>query len=64
MSSSDSNYVPSGHEDVDQYDPYAIPSGIMLKLSWKFGESKWNPSWLIVLTNSSGTHYVLIEHED
>ena len=30
-SSSDSNYVPNEHEDVDQYDPYcyAKPSEIM-----------------------------------
>ena len=26
MSSSDSNFVHNEHEDVDQYDPYAIPS--------------------------------------
>ena len=26
----------------------------MLKLSWKFGESKWYPYWVIVLTSSSG----------
>ena len=36
----------------------------MLKLSWKFGESKWNPYWVIVLTSSSGTNYVPDEHED
>ena len=36
----------------------------MLKLSWKFGESKWNPCWVIVLTSSSGTNYVPNEHED
>ena len=35
----------------------------MLKLSWKFGESKWNPYWVIVLTSSSGTNYVPNEHE-
>ena len=35
----------------------------MLKLAWKFGESKWNPYWVIVLTSSSGTNYVLNEHE-
>ena len=33
MSSSDSNYVPNEH-DVDQYDPYAIPSEIMPCLSY------------------------------
>ena len=36
----------------------------MLKLSWKFGESKWYPYWVIVLTISSGTNYVPKEHED
>ena len=35
----------------------------MLKLSWKFGESKWNPYWVIVLTSSSDTNYVPKEHE-
>ena len=35
----------------------------MLKLSWKFGESKWYPYWLIVLTSSSGTNDVPNEHE-
>ena len=34
----------------------------MLKLSWKFGESKWNPYW-VVLTSSSGINYVPNEHE-
>ena len=36
----------------------------MLKLSWKFGESKWNPCWVFVLMSSSGTNYVPNEHED
>ena len=37
----------------------------MLKLTWKFGESKWNPYyWGIVLTSSSDTNYVANEHED
>ena len=35
----------------------------MLKLSWKFGESKWNPYGVIALTSSSGTNYVPNEHE-
>ena len=35
----------------------------MLKLPCKFGESKWNPCWVIVLTSSSGTNYVPNEHE-
>ena len=36
----------------------------MLKLSWKFGESKWNPCWVLVLTSSPGTNYVPNEHDD
>ena len=43
---------------------YTIQDNAMLKLSWKFGESKWNPCWVIVLTSSSGTNYVPNEHED
>ena len=35
----------------------------MLKLSWKFGESKWYSYWVIVLKSSSGTNYVPNEHE-
>ena len=35
----------------------------MLKLSWKFDESKRYPYWVIVLTSSSGTNYVPNEHE-
>ena len=33
MSSSGTKYVPNEHEDVDQYDSYAIPSKIMPYLS-------------------------------
>ena len=33
------------------------------KPSWKFGEPKWNPYWVIMLTSSSGTNCVLNEHE-
>ena len=36
----------------------------MLQLSCKFGESKWNPYWVIPLTSSSGTNHVPNEHED
>ena len=36
----------------------------MLKLAGKFGESKWNPFWLTQITSSTGTNYVLNEHED
>ena len=36
----------------------------MLKLSWKFGESNWNPYyWVIVLTSSSDTNHMSNEHE-
>ena len=35
-----------------------------LKLSYKFGESKWNPSWVIVLMSSSDSNYVANDHED
>ena len=40
-----------------------IQDNIMLKLSWKIGESKWYPNWVIVLTSSSGTNYVPNEQE-
>ena len=39
-SSSGTNYVPNEHEDVDQYDSYAIPSKIML--CWSCPESLVN----------------------
>ena len=70
MSSSGTNHVPNEHEDIDQYDSYeiykfnTIQDNAMLKPSWKFGEWKWNPCWVIVLTSSSGTNYVPNEHED
>ena len=35
-----------------------------LKLSCNFGESKWNPYWVVVLASSSGTNHVLNKHED
>ena len=35
----------------------------MLKLSWKFGESKCYPFGIIVWTSSSGTYHVPNEHE-
>ena len=34
MSSFGTNYVSDEHEDVDQYDSYAIPSKIMPYLSY------------------------------
>ena len=35
-----------------------------LKLSCKFGESKWNPYWVIVFMSSSDSNYVANDHED
>ena len=32
--SSGTNYVLNGHEDVDQYDSYAVPSKIIPRLSY------------------------------
>ena len=65
-SSTGTNYGLNEHEDVDQYESYAntIQDNAMLKLSWKFDESKWNLCWVIVLTSSTGTNYVPNEHED
>ena len=65
-SSSGTNYVPNEHEDIDQYGSFnnTIQDNAMLKLSCKFGESKWNPCWLIVLTSSTGTNYGINEQED
>ena len=40
-----------------------MQANAMVKLSCEFGESKWNPFWVIVLTSSSGTNYVPNEHE-
>ena len=36
----------------------------MLQLYCKSDESKWNPYWVKMLTNSSGTNYSLHDHED
>ena len=65
MNSSDSNYVANDHEDVDKYGWFicnTILDNAMLKLSCKFGESKWNLCWLIMLRCWSGTNYVLSKH--
>ena len=35
----------------------------MLKLSWKFGESNWNPYYWVIVLTSSDTNYVSNEHE-
>ena len=36
----------------------------MLHQSCKFGEPKWNPYWVIVLTSSPAINYVPNEHVD
>ena len=41
-----------------------IQDKAMSKVSCKFGESKCNSCWLIMLTSSYGTNHVLREHED
>ena len=40
-----------------------IQANAILLLFCKFGESKLNPRWLIMLTSSSGINYVPNEHE-
>ena len=65
MSSSGSDYVPKEHEDFDQYGSFAktLQDNALLQLCCKFGVPKWNLYWVFVLTNSSGTNYVLNEYE-
>ena len=59
MSCSDTNYVPNEHEDADKYDSCnIIQNNAISKLSEKFGESKWNPYSVMVLTSSSDTNYI------
>ena len=41
-----------------------IQENAILKPPCKFGESKWNPYWVIMLTSSSGTTYARNEHDD
>ena len=55
MNSSSTNHACNEHEDLGQYDQYAIPSqdNAMLHLSCKFGEWKWNPYGVTVFTSSS-----------
>ena len=66
MNSFDTNYIFNNDKNLGQYDQNAIPipDNAMLQLSWKFGEPKLNPYWVIVLKNWSGTNYVLNEHGD
>ena len=65
-SSSGTNYVSSEHEYVGPIELISdtIQDNAISKPSWKFGEPKWNPYWVVVLTSSSGTNYVPNEHED
>ena len=35
----------------------------MTRMQYQFGESKWNPYWVIVLMSSSGTNYVPNKHK-
>ena len=68
LTSHDTNYVLNEHvlAQSGQYAPYAIPSldDTMLQLSCRFGESNWNPDWVIAPMNSFGTNHVLNDHED
>ena len=43
---------------------YTIQDDTMSQLSCKFGGSKWNLYWLIVLMSLSGTNHMINEHEN
>ena len=60
------SHVLNEHLDFRQYGPYAIPSwdDNMKQLFCKFGESNWNPDWVVALIDSFGTNYVLNDHEN
>ena len=62
--SSSTNHACSEHEYFGQYDQYEIPSlgNAMLHVSCKFGERKWNPYGVTVLTSSSVANWVLHKH--
>ena len=63
---SGSKYVPNEHEDVDQYNPYAIPFYIMQcqRHPVSLVNKNKNPYWHITLMNSSRINYILNEHDD
>ena len=66
-SSSGTNYVPNEHDDFAQFGSFTINTiedNAILKPPCKFGESNWNPYWVIMLTSSSGTNHVPNEQED
>ena len=66
MDSIDTNYIFTNNKKSWPIWPKCntIPDNAMLQLSWKFGLSKWYPYWVNMLASSSGTKYVLNEHED
>ena len=66
MNSFDTNHILNDDKNLGQNDQKgnAIPDNAMLQLSCKFDESKWNRYWVNMLKSSSGTYYVLAEHED
>ena len=41
-----------------------IQYNAILQMCCKFYESKWNPYWITLLTNSSGTNHVVNGHEN
>ena len=65
-SSSGTNCDLNENEDVGQYRQYAIPSEVMPYYNYPASLVNQNetPLHLIVLTTSSGTHYVLNKHEE
>ena len=63
---SGANYIRKKNEDLDQEDPYKIPSKAMPYYSCPafFCGSSLNTYWVIVLTIYSGTNFVANEHKD
>ena len=66
MSSSESDYVPNEHEDVDQYGSFSTPSEWVPYQSYPVSLVNQNEIlyWVIMLRSSSGTNYVLKRHDD
>ena len=63
-SSSSTNHFVNKHEDLDQYGSFAIPFEIntMLQLSCKFGESNWNPYWVIISTHWGRVTHICVSN--
>ena len=66
-SSTGTNYVLNEHEDLDQYDSFAIPSKIMPCCNYPANLGNQNEipvltSYCVKLTSSSGTNYVHNQH--